>query len=114
MDHDEHSYSYDDNSVTSFGNDDASFHSYNEYQDNNNHVVYELTTAYNNNEHYISFDDASISLTQYHQSIEYNCMSLSDDDILVTNERTIYSIPNNKSCGKMHDPYTKSDNLHLK
>ena len=36
-------------------------------------------------------------------------MSLSDDDILFTNERTISSISNNKSCDKKHEPYTKSD-----
>ena len=36
-------------------------------------------------------------------------MSLSDDDILVTNEITVSFISNNKSCDKRHDPYTTSD-----
>ena len=61
MDYDEHSYIYDDNGVASFG-------SYNEYRGQDIHSVYTLTTTYNVNEHYFSFDDESISLAQNHTS----------------------------------------------
>ena len=75
MNYDEHSYSYDDNNATSFGNDGALFCSYNEYGDNDSYTVYELTNTYNDNWYYISFDDESISLTQNHPSTEYEWRS---------------------------------------
>ena len=54
MDYGEQSYRYDDNDDASFGNEEVSFGSNDEYGDHDNHSVYDHTTTYNANEHFFS------------------------------------------------------------
>ena len=52
MDNDEHSYSYDENDIISFGNDEASFKINNECEGHDNHSTLKDTATNIDNEHY--------------------------------------------------------------